>query len=360
MISRISIIFLSVALFAPTAFAQSPNEFSFADGQTYFQAEALFLRRDNQLSNQAVVIDDATLATRLSTRSLGADTGVGQRFLLGRLVGENSAVEVSYFGINDWQSSASVADINNLDIPPALVVPASDFDNADAMRVTNSSDLHNVELNWWQTISGTQTNGTSLLFGARYLHFADEFNINSTDDDGTISDYNLRARNNLFGAQVGARSARNYEYWGWDATGKAGLFGNAAEQSQFVGDNGNLTTLRDTSSSQGAVAFVGDLNASLILHLTKTWSLRGGYNLMWIEGVALGGNQLDFTFDADSGTNVSRSGGVFLHGANVGLHAGNRAHPARHSAPTRHRPHAAHRPPQRHRPPPHRRAWACD
>lgn len=42
---------------------------------------------------------------------------------------------------------------------------------------------------------------------------------------------------------------------------------------------------------------------------------------MWIEGVALGGNQLDFTFDADSGRSVSHSGGVFLHGANFGLQA---------------------------------------
>lgn len=325
-ISRTSRILLSVALFAvgfasQAAVAQSPDDFSFAEGRTYFQAEALFLRRDNQLSNQAVVIDDATLATRLSTRSLDGDTGVGQRFLLGRLLNENSAVEVSYFGINDWQSAASVADANNLDIPDPLVGHARDFDSADSMRVTNASNLHNVELNWWQTISGTQSNGTSLLFGARYLHFTDVFNINSTDDDGTISDYNIRARNNLFGAQVGARSARNYEYWGWDAIGKAGLFGNAAEQGQFVGDNGNATVLRDTSSNRGSAAFVADLNASATLHLTKTWSLRGGYNLMWIEGVALAGNQLDFTFDTDSGSRVSRSGGVFLHGANVGLQA---------------------------------------
>ena len=322
---RTSILFLVAAFLASAASsntsAQSPDEFSFANGQTYFQAEALFLRRDNALSSRPVVIDDATLGVRLSTRSLNGDTGVGQRFLLGRMLDDNSAVEVSYFGINAWQSSVSVSDPNNLDIPGPLVVPATDFDNADSMRLSNSSDLHNVELNWWQTLSGTRTSGASLLFGARYLHLTDEFNIHSTDNDGTISDYNIRARNNLFGAQVGARLAGNTEQWGWEVTGKTGLFGNAAESHQFVGDNNNATVLRDTSTNRGAVAFVGDINTSVVWHMSRTWSLRGGYNLMWIEGVALGGNQLDFTFDADSGQRINRSGGVFLHGANVGLQA---------------------------------------
>lgn len=304
-----------------TAFGQSANDFVLPETRTYFQAEALFLRRDNSLSNQPVVIDDATLETRLSTRSLNGDTGVGQRFLLGRLLDDSSAVEAVYFGINDWQSSASVSDPNNLDIPDPLVVPATDFDNADSMRLTNSSHLHNVELNWWQSLSGTRANGASLLFGARYMHLKDEFNINSTDNDATVSDYTLTARNNLLGAQVGLRLAGDSEQWGWDVTGKAGLFGNAIESEQFVGDNGNTTVLRDTSASQGAVSFVGDLNASATWHLNRTWSVRGGYNLMWIEGVALGGNQLDFSFDADSGRSVNRSGGVFLHGANFGLQA---------------------------------------
>lgn len=59
-----------------------------------------------------------------------------------------------------------------------------------------------------------------------------------------------------------------------------------------------------------------------MLQLTDTWALRGGYNLIWIEGVALGGNQLDFTNTTDSGRGIGTSGsGLFLHGANVGLEA---------------------------------------
>lgn len=289
---------------------------------TYFQAEALFLHRDNQNRNRSIVLDNTTRQTLLSTGDMDTNRwGVGQRYLLGRQLSACSAIELSYFGIISWDSDEKASSNNNLDIPPDLVVPATDFDNADRMRVSNRSWVHNAEVNWVHTVSGTPWAGTSLLYGFRYLHFGDSLNIKSTDNDGTISDYNIRSRNNLYGGQIGLRTARRHQRWGWDATGKAGVYGNDARQDQFVGDNGNATVLRDTSTSQGAVAFVGDLNASLIYQLNRRWALRGGYNLMWIEGVSLAGNQLDFSFNSDSGTQVSTSGGVFMHGASVGLQA---------------------------------------
>jgi hypothetical protein len=42
---------------------------------------------------------------------------------------------------------------------------------------------------------------------------------------------------------------------------------------------------------------------------------------MWIEGVATAPDQLDFTDTSTSGSHVVSNGGLFLHGANVGLEA---------------------------------------
>lgn len=67
------------------------------------------------------------------------------------------------------------------------------------------------------------------------------------------------------------------------------------------------------------VAFVADMNFSGAIHLDETWSLRAGYNLFWIEGVALATGQLDFA-DPPS-TDVSTSGGFFAHGLNFGVEA---------------------------------------
>jgi hypothetical protein len=46
-----------------------------------------------------------------------------------------------------------------------------------------------------------------------------------------------------------------------------------------------------------------------------------GYNLIWIEGVALAPDQLDFTNTTTSGSGIDTDGGVFLHGVNAGLEA---------------------------------------
>ena len=56
-------------------------------------------------------------------------------------------------------------------------------------------------------------------------------------------------------------------------------------------------TIRPTVSSRGGqVAFVGEINLSALCRLTDVWNLRAGYNTMWIEGLALAPDQLDFNF----------------------------------------------------------------
>ena len=81
--------------------------------------------------------------------------------------------------------------------------------------------------------------------------------------------------------------------------------------------------LRPTvSSSSGGVAFVGEINLSALYRLTDVWNLRAGYNAIWIEGLALAPDQLDFNFaTAPGGNQLHNGGGMFLHGVNVGLEA---------------------------------------
>ncbi len=288
----------------------------------YVQAEALFMQRDNQNANQPVVLDDASQAVLFSTSDLSLDGAVGRRNLLGRAFDDYSALEFSYFGVFDWTAGATIRGSNSLDIPPDLVGPATDFDNADDMAIAYCTQVNNVEANGVSYLCGSrQCGGVAMLAGFRYVNLDETFNINSIDNDGTQSDYRIDAENHLFGGQLGLRLTHRSCRWGFDSTGKVGLFGNAANQRQFVGDNGNTTVLRNTSSSQSVTSFVGDINASVAYYLTDVWKIRAGYNVLWMEGLALAPNQLDFSFSADSGTAVSTGGGVFLHGANVGLEA---------------------------------------
>lgn len=47
--------------------------------------------------------------------------------------------------------------------------------------------------------------------------------------------------------------------------------------------------------------------------------IRAGYNLIRLAGVALAPDQWDFTDTLTSGSQLVGGGGLFLHGANLGL-----------------------------------------
>ncbi len=134
--------------------------------------------------------------------------------------------------------------------------------------------------------------------------------------------YDIRTANHLYGVQIGARLRRSPNRFGWEATGKAGIFGNDAHQEQSVVDFPDFPIRPTVSSSGSGVAFVGEANLSALYRLTNVWNLRAGYNAVWIEGVALAPDQLDFNFAASpSGDQLHRGGGTFLHGVNIGLEA---------------------------------------
>jgi hypothetical protein len=195
---------------------------------------------------------------------------------------------------------------------PGTVVPGE----GDQMQVDYSSQLHNVELNRW-----CHRHGRSWLAGFRYVNLDERFNIHASDFNTGGSDYSIGSWNHLFGGQIGARLAGRRCRLSWDITGKAGLFGNAGGQRTAIADFDNTFALRNTHASATNVAFVADINVSLSWRLSDVWAVRGGYQVMWVEGVALAPDQLDFTDTPLSSTTVDHSGGACWHGAHVGLAA---------------------------------------
>ncbi|HEY2826720.1 MAG TPA: hypothetical protein VGJ04_03895, partial [Pirellulales bacterium] len=96
-------------------------------------------------------------------------------------------------------------------------------------------------------------------------------------------------------------------------------YGNAVSSSQSVVDAG--TALRNVKTSGGQVAFLGELGLNGNYQFTQNWFLRGGYQVFWVDGVALAPEQLDFTNTPASGTHIDKTGSLFMQGANAGLMA---------------------------------------
>jgi hypothetical protein len=206
----------------------------------YGQVESLFLDRSNNTDRVTVirVQDEATTlpgTPLLTTGDPHFNFEPGVRALVGWWLDECSAVELAYFGIFDWQASANIAGNSSLAIPGDLGLASLDFFAADQITLTYEARLHNAEFNYVRSLGDV-----SLLAGFRYLSLREEFNLRSTDLDTSTSDYNVRTTSDLcrFGGRALERLVRVLlvRLFRLEATGKAGLFTNAARQTQFVTD----------------------------------------------------------------------------------------------------------------------------
>jgi len=230
---------------------------------------------------EALILDRDTDSGLRRSDLFDFDVAGGLRIGYGYRTGNCTAYEFGYLGVFDQSAS-------------------TDFGNYD---VRYSSDLNSFEANLVRCSSSSHCAGrsTEWLGGFRYLNLEEDLVLSSVN-------YGLEVENNLYGVQAGARLRRCRGCWSWEATGKAGIFANDMERTGFRGDETD-------------VAFVGDLNFTAIYRLSGVWGLRAGYNLIWLEGVALAPDQLEVGNSFGTRRHVADNGGVFLDGVNVGLEA---------------------------------------
>ena len=230
------------------------------------------------------------------------------------------AVEGQYNGFSPWKSSQTLVSNQLLWLPNPLGGATDDYFQANRMIVRSETAFHAAEINFVRKIK--QTN-LSTLAGFRYINFDEKFGINSTPDlvlaPNHSSDYLVHAKNDLFGGQLGLKwNPKITNRLNLDIVGKAGVYGNNARQTTWLGDDNNVTELRNVSEKKNAAAFVGELNFGGNYKITEGLALIGGYNLLWVGDTARAADQLDFTFDAKSSHFVATDT-LFMHGANVGL-----------------------------------------
>jgi hypothetical protein len=190
---------------------------------------------------------------------------------------------------------------------------------SDIIGQLYTSSILSVELNARRNV----TDRFTLLAGFRYLQFEEDlrtrfdlpldlFPAINVDVDGI---------NRLYGGQVGADAilfdAGRFQIL---SAAKAGIYGNTARNAArlSIDGDGNYSYGR----SAGAVSFVGDLNFTGVFQITDVWAIRGGYQLLWLSGLALASEQyphVSHHFIPDA--NVVTSGNVFLSGALVGVEA---------------------------------------
>ena len=276
--------------------------------------------------------------------STDADTGNlsgVETFFQSRNAG-GTGFEARYWGLFNGAASASLGGSPRSVIPGLASVtdPTTGFgyyaslNLADVHTVTRFNEIHNVEFNFLKNMgvhSGSCMSSTNeLFFGFRWFNFDENFSFFSNSTVPGYADslrYDIDVENILIGLQAGGRSeAILTERLRFGAGLKAGLFNNRARSSQSLSDNfgtfGQVNGGEDFNfqDSKNDIAFLGELDFSLVMHVSFNARARIGYRAIGVSGVALSPDQIPLDFrHTPSARDTDTNGSLLLHGAYVGL-----------------------------------------
>jgi len=289
----------------------------------------------------------------------------GGRILLGRTLGPNTGLEVSYFDVADWRGTAIVRDVTELDgvafrygdgsgdptvlmrLPGSLFSPLSDygawleevdmpteipFDGNNLAQITYSSSLDNLEWNlrqWVVRVPGcTQV---SLLLGGRYMNVNETFcyyTHRNADPEQQVTEattgITTETRNPMIGAQIGGTyEACVMPGWWLDFELKGAAFSNGARQSTVFfhqGDDSYQGTHLENAARRG-IASVLDATFTTRFAVGPHAAVDLSYQLLYVSGLALAPD--NFSDDPDvllyGPASVNTSGSVLYHGLQLGL-----------------------------------------
>lgn len=272
-------------------------------------ADAVFMQRSRP--DSLVLMQDVFVPTRnLNADAFGFDFTTGWDVSLERetLCG---GLEARFFSIDGWDS-ATMAVFDPAS--PVVINTVMPFVPTGLMTVdaTYNSELLSAELNLRRELSDC----VSLLGGFRYLELDEHFHADLDVAAIVPSTYDTFTRNRLYGGQIGADAtlwSRNRLTV--EGLVKVGIFHNSGGQNT-VYDTGAVVVMATDTSDRAA--FLGELAFAANYCLTDALSLRAGYDLLWLETVALASDQIPATNFATS-SGISADGGAFYHGAFVGL-----------------------------------------
>jgi hypothetical protein len=188
---------------------------------------------------------------------------------------------------------------------------ASTFTSAYASR------LRNVEVNGRYE----RTDWLDYIVGFRYLDLGESLDITQSAigglPPGSTASYAIASHNHLAGFQIGLDA----HFWdcrrfSLDGTLKAGIFGNDATNSALATVPGAGLA---SAASKSGVAGLTELDFTGTYHINDCWAVRGGYQLLWVEGAALATNQLAVSNPLTGTAAVDTNATAFYHGAFVGL-----------------------------------------
>ncbi|WP_439624399.1 BBP7 family outer membrane beta-barrel protein [Gemmata sp.] len=315
---------------------------------------------------RAVPIPGAPVITLGSVSDTAAQPGL--RATVGFRVADRTSVELGYFGLQHWARSASILGrdppfVNSPFMGSSIIYENKSFDTS--MTARYASEIHSAEVNAWRAFDVGNWTG-SALGGFRYFNLSEQFSLTGFQTFPNVPEgappasqtireqTRVTADNNLFGAQIGAEVGRAFlnDRVGFGVNGKVGIFANSANQFTTNGaglvTGGSGTSVLAAGRGRTDVAGLYEGGITTTVRVTSRVTVRAGYQVLFVQGLALAPTQLaqtgtairdsfvfvpgsyvprDFTLPVPAtklpapgtGSGLDTSGNLLLHGPFVGL-----------------------------------------
>lgn len=270
----------------------------------YASVGAVFLKRDRPDAG-TVVAANPSLAPFSSASDFsfnwdaGVDVGLARRFAGGTIL------EARYFGVDSTDTNQFVA-------PGAFIGAGFTGPGGTNFNGKYLTMLDSTEINLRRPVNDR----LSILGGFRWVELKDEmfYKLN-----GNVATGDYEFNNRLYGGQLGASYslARPTGRLIANAETKVGYYGNVADGGIFEYQGNNY--IGGFADSHATSAFVGEIDLTLGYRLTKHIVVRGGYQLMWLDNVALAGNAASRSLTNPSLLNDIEFNSLFYQGATTGI-----------------------------------------
>jgi hypothetical protein len=160
------------------------------------------------------------------------------------------------------------------------------------------------------------------LAGFRWLQFEDSLWGGATIGPSDSMAFRVSTANSLYGGQVGLSLAivKDQTPLEVDVRLMAGLYSNSSSGDWMLKAISPSTGFtRRGADSASNLAFSGDLEFSFVYRFTERWSAALSYEALWLQGVAVAGDQSELGRLLARTTGLSTSEAAWFSGLNVGL-----------------------------------------
>jgi hypothetical protein len=301
-----------------------------------FALDFMMLKRDDPGRNVPFTSRGIAGPIVLASDDLDFDYEPSFRFSAAMQVGPGNSLEFTYFGLFDYNASASARSAQN-DLfsvvsgfgAPPLFPGFPETDASNFQRIGYTSTFDSFEISWrkrWMA-PNCRYQG-SWMAGVRHFILDESFQYFTQspltlNGAGRIANanFNTDTTNNLTGIQIGG------DAWicvlpglrvGGDLRG--GVYGNHMNVNTTVFTNTGFGPFFEQQVAND-VSFIGQADVMATYRINYQWTLRVGYQFLYVDGVALGTE--NFNTRPPFGplprtTFVNDNGNVFYHGYNIG------------------------------------------